>query len=42
MTDIIYVVATIAFFGLMLLYVRACERIGRTGPNERLTEEEPL
>ena len=29
MLDVIYILATVAFFALMLLYVRACERIGR-------------
>ena len=29
MIDIVYILATVAFFVLMLLYVRACERLGR-------------
>ena len=29
MLDIVYVVVTLAFFGLMVLYVRACEHLGR-------------
>ena len=29
MLDLIYILGTVAFFALMLLYVRACERIGR-------------
>jgi hypothetical protein len=29
MLDVIYILATVAFFALMLLYVRACERLGR-------------
>jgi len=29
MLDFIYLLVTIAFFALMLLYVRACERLGR-------------
>jgi hypothetical protein len=29
MIDLIYVLATVAFFALMLIYVRACERLGR-------------
>jgi presenilin-like A22 family membrane protease len=29
MIDIVYILATVAFFALMLLYVRACERLGR-------------
>ena len=29
MLDVIYILGTVAFFALMLLYVRACERLGR-------------
>jgi len=29
MRDLIYILTTLAFFALMLLYVRACERLGR-------------
>jgi hypothetical protein len=29
MIDLIYIVATIGFFALMLAYVRGCERLGR-------------
>lgn len=29
MIDIVYIVATVGFFALMLLYVRSCERLGR-------------
>jgi hypothetical protein len=29
MIDLIYVSVTVVFFVLMLLYVRACERLGR-------------
>jgi len=29
MIDFVYVLATVAFFALMLVYVRACERLGR-------------
>lgn len=29
MYDVLYVAGTIAFFALMLWYVRACERLGR-------------
>lgn len=28
MYDFIYVIATVAFFGLMLGYVRGCDRLG--------------
>ena len=30
MMDLIYVVATVAFFALMIGYVAACARLGRT------------
>jgi len=29
MLDVVYILGTVAFFALMLLYVRACERLGR-------------
>lgn len=29
MLDVIYILGTVAFFALMLLYVRVCERLGR-------------
>jgi hypothetical protein len=29
MMDVLYVVGTVAFFALMLVYVRACEGLGR-------------
>ncbi len=29
MIDAAYVLGTVAFFGLMLAYVRGCERLGR-------------
>jgi len=37
MLDVVYIALTLAFFGLMLLYVRGCERLGRepTGEEER-------
>ena len=34
MIDLIYVLATLAFFGLMVGYVRACEHLGHTAPKE--------
>jgi hypothetical protein len=36
MLDILYVAGTIAFFALMVVYVRACERLGA----ERQSREE--
>jgi len=38
MLDIVYILVTLAFFGLMLAYVYACERLGRDGSGE---EERP-
>ena len=35
MHDAIYVTVTIAFFGLMLAYVRGCERLGREASGEK-------
>ena len=37
MLDVVYVMVTVGFFGLMLAYVRACERLGKdgTGGEER-------
>jgi hypothetical protein len=29
MADVLYILSTLAFFGLMLAYVRGCERLGR-------------
>jgi hypothetical protein len=29
MADLVYILVTLAFFGLMLAYVRGCERLGR-------------
>ena len=34
MIDIIYIAVTLAFFGLMLAYVRGCERLGRDASSE--------
>ena len=34
MLDIVYIVVTLAFFGLMLAYVAGCERLGRDGSGE--------
>jgi hypothetical protein len=37
MIDILYIVVTVAFFGLMIAYVRGCERLGR----EETSEDRP-
>jgi hypothetical protein len=34
MLDLVYVAGTIAFFAVMLLYVRFCERVGGGRENE--------
>ncbi len=34
MLDVVYIVVTLAFFGLMLAYVSGCERLGRDGAGE--------
>jgi hypothetical protein len=34
MLDILYIVVTLVFFGLMLAYVRGCERLGREETGE--------
>ena len=34
MIDLIYVLGTIAFFALMLAYVRGCELLGRTASTD--------
>jgi len=34
MLDIIYIAVTVAFFALMLAYVRGCERLGRDETGE--------
>ena len=31
MLDVVYILVTLAFFGLMVAYVRACEKLGRDG-----------
>ena len=38
MRDVVYILLTVAFFGLMLAYVRGCERLGRDATRE---EERP-
>ena len=40
MIDLIYLVATALFFALMLLYVGACDRLGRKADVERATKEQ--
>ena len=34
MLDLIYVAATVAYFALMIAYVRGCERLGTTDDEE--------
>ena len=40
MIDIAYIVGTLAFFGLMILYAAGCDRLGRTADVERAEEEQ--
>jgi predicted acyltransferase (DUF342 family) len=40
MNDALYVVGTILFFGLMMLYIAGCDRLGRAADVERAVEEE--
>lgn len=37
--DVIYVVATLLFFALMLVFVRGCERLGRSADVDRASGE---
>ena len=37
MLDLLYVIGTVAFFGLMLAYIRACEAVGRDERGEDRT-----
>lgn len=39
MIDLVYVVGTVVFFVLMLLYIAGCERLGRGADVERTNEE---
>ena len=39
MIDIIYLLATVLFFALMLVYVAACDRLGREADVERSSKE---
>ena len=38
MIDVLYILVTVAFFALMLAYVRGCERLGQDASGE---EERP-
>ena len=40
MIDLAYLLGTLAFFALMLAYVRACEVLGRGDPSEATGREE--
>ncbi|HUX34326.1 MAG TPA: hypothetical protein VMV51_10705 [Gemmatimonadaceae bacterium] len=41
MTDVIYVLASVLFFVLMLGYVAACDRLGRAGQADDEGERRP-
>jgi hypothetical protein len=34
MIDIVYVIATVAFFATMLVYVAGCQKLGASGSSE--------
>lgn len=34
MLDVVYILVTLAFFSLMLAYVRGCEKLGDEGTGE--------
>jgi hypothetical protein len=40
MIDFIYVAGTVGFFALMLVYVRACEHLGRVAASDDGSSEE--
>ena len=35
MLDVVYILVTVAFFALMIAYVRACVHLGRDGTGEQ-------
>jgi hypothetical protein len=39
MNDVLYVAGTFGFFALMLGYVKACDRLGRTRSTEAASHE---
>ena len=39
MIDVLYVAGTVLFFALMLGYVAACNRLGRSADTERAKED---
>ena len=42
MIDLVYILGTVVFFALMLVYIRACERLGRdTADTRNPTEKTP-
>ncbi|MFN8573223.1 MAG: hypothetical protein U0132_14320 [Gemmatimonadaceae bacterium] len=40
MTDVLYLLLTVAFFALMLAYVKGCERLGRAAASESINDKE--
>jgi hypothetical protein len=40
MIDLIYIIVTLAFFGLMIAYVAACARLGRRASDEAAVNDE--
>ena len=41
MTDTIYIAGTIAFFALMVLYVKFCQRLGARAERDKPADERP-
>jgi hypothetical protein len=41
MLDLVYVAGTVLFFALMIAYVAACDRLGRSADVERAPEHSP-
>jgi Rieske Fe-S protein len=40
MIDLVYVLATLAFFGLMIAYVRACQHLGHSPSQQDQSDAE--
>ena len=39
--DLIYILTTLSFFALMIAYVAACDRLGRSADVERASKDQP-
>ena len=40
MIDLVYIVATVVFFAVMIAYVAACDQLGRRADVERANKEQ--